>query len=154
MLYRAGGAVPCCTVLAVLCRAVPCCAVLSFEHTPVPGIANAGTRYTGMYVCVLAFLLCSLIVLLLGPFRVFFSRKLHPYCRSERDIANKHPEQHRQGNQLYTSSSWHYQIVSCTKSWASSFCPLHITLKSFLRERSGQRQPPAERSPWISYENV
>ena len=48
-----------------------------------------------------------------------------------------------QGNQLCTSSSWRYQIAikSCTKSRASSFCPLHICC-----ERGGRSQPPAERS--------
>ena len=40
----------------------------------------------------------------------------------------------------------HYQTASCTKSWASYFCPLHTQLKSStLGERSGRRQPPAGR---------
>ena len=43
-----------------------------------------------LYRCIFAFFIdCPL-----GP-RVFFLRKLHPYCRSERDIASKHTAQHR-----------------------------------------------------------
>ena len=51
------------------------------------------------------------------------------------------------GNQPCTSSSWHYQTPSCTPSWASSFCPLHLSSYSSLRERSGRRQSPVERIP-------
>ena len=53
-----------------------------------------------------------------------------------------------QANQLCTSSSWHYQIDSFTKSWASYFCPLHSWMCYSLRERSRRRQSPAERSPY------
>ena len=55
---------------------------------------------------------------------------------------------------LCTSSSRHYQIAVRTKSYASSFCPLYMLLVAFflaLRERSGRRQPPAERSPCRLY---
>ena len=83
------GAVRC---RALRCGAVPCCAGLSFENT-VPGIMRS-TRYR--YVRVhSSFLLFSVIVLPLGPLDVSPPRKLHPYCGSERDIANKHTAQHR-----------------------------------------------------------
>ena len=53
------------------------------------------TRYQ-VPVCtrVLVFLLSLLIVLPLGPLRVFF-RISHPYCRAEHDIANEHTAQHK-----------------------------------------------------------
>ena len=135
---------------AVSCPAVRCCAVLcsaalSLEHT-VPGIMRS-TRYRYVRACthiVDFFIDCP-------PSQSSSLFFLQPYCRSERSITNKHTAQHRQSNQLCTCSSWQYQIASCTKSWASSFCPLHIELESSLRERSGQRQPPAERSPCTSY---
>ena len=56
-----------------------------------------------------------------------------------------------QRNQLCTRSSWHYQIASCTKSWVSPWCPLHIYLPY---ERSGRRQPPVEWSPCRSYKRL
>ena len=111
-------AVLCCAALpcpavrcrAVLCRAVPCYAVLSLEHS---------TRYhakylvpdTGMYVRVLVFFAFFLDCPPSRSASRFFLRKLHPYCRSERDIANKNTAQHRQDHQLCTSSSWHYQLL-------------------------------------------
>ena len=52
-----------------------------------------------------------------------------------------------QANQLCTTSPWRYQVASCTRSWASAFCLLHISLYSSLRELSGRRQPHAERTP-------
>ena len=59
------------------------------------------------------------------------------YFLSERDIASKHTAQH-----LCTNSSWHYQIASCTKSWVSYVCPLHILLYILpLREHGVRRQP-------------
>ena len=91
-----------------------------------------------------------------GP--LFFPpRRVPPYCRSERNTGNKNTQQSwaQQGNLLCTSSSWHYRIAVRTQSWASSFRPLYMFLVAFflaLRERSGRRQPPAERSPCIYYD--
>ena len=81
----------------------------------------------------------------------FPPRKLHPHCRLECYIANKHSAQCTvQGSykQLCTISSWHYQIASRTKSWASSFCPLyvHVLVAFFLARAKRAASAPAERS--------
>ena len=89
-------AVPC---LALQCGAVPCCAVLSVEHAPKSGIMRS-TRYQVPVCtcCVLVFLLSSVACPLSVPI-FFHPRKIHLYCRSERDIANKHTAQRTaQGN--------------------------------------------------------
>ena len=91
---------------------------------------------------------CPSYSILHGP--LFFPpRKVPPYRRSERNTGTKSTQQ---VNFLCTSSSWHYQIVVRTKSWAPSFCPLHVFLVAFflaLRERSGRRPAARERSPCI-----
>ena len=139
-------AVPC---FALRCGAVPCRAALCFLSNIQQYEVSCevpGTRYRYVLVCTCLFA----FFIDFFPSRScssFFFRILHPYCRSERDIASKHRTRHRQGHELCTSSSWRDQNASCTKSWVSYFCPLHILLKSYLRERSGRRQPPAERSP-------
>ena len=94
------------------------------------------------------FIQCAISVLFMFSFR-----KLRPYCRSERDIASKHTQYSTWQSALHPGSSWHSQtaINSCTQSWASSLCPIHILLYSYLRERSGRRQPPAMRSPCTLY---
>ena len=72
-----------------VCGAVPCCAVLSLEHAAVPGIMRYPVP-TGMYVRMYSFFrFLHLIVLSRSS---FFSRKLHPYWRSERDFLNKHTQ--------------------------------------------------------------
>ena len=101
-------------------------------------------------MCVLVFLLfrrcfCS-------PCRSSSSRlflhKLHPYyCRSKRDIANI---QHIT-DRVISSAQGALAIIKSLVALNHGpllRCPLHIYwLKSSLRERSGRRQPPAERSP-------
>ena len=85
--------------------------------------------YVPVCTCVLLCtrLLLSSLVVLSRSSSCFCFRKPHAYCRSsERDIASKHST--AQGDQLCTSSFWHYQTPSCTKSWASSFCLVHILL--------------------------
>ena len=53
----------------------------------------------------------------------------------------RHPTS--QGNQLCTSSSWHYQIDTCPTSRASSFCPLHVmlSLSPFASVAGGVSRP-------------
>ena len=85
-------AVQCC---AVLCRAELCCAVLSFVHTLLRIMRSTSQGPdAGMYACTR---LCAFFIdCLLGPLHLFyFSRKVHPHCRSQRDIASKHTSQHR-----------------------------------------------------------
>ena len=86
---------------AMRCRTVPClalrcCAVLHcafFRTYSSTGIMRYPVP-AGMYVprtCVLVFFsLSSFDLFSVGP--PFFPRKLHPYWRSERDIANKHTQ--------------------------------------------------------------
>ena len=118
----------------MLCRAALC---VMFEHTGIPVIMRSTTYQEPM--CTWLYLYFSLLIDCL-PSRSssWVFRKLRPYyCRSERDIANKHTGQHRRPRKisfaLCTSSSWHYQIACCRKSRASSFCPLHIYLKYSMR---------------------
>ena len=119
-----------------------------------------GWRFTNeirVVVYYSSFFLFYLYLIFHGP--LFFApRKLPPYCRSERNTGNKSTQHSwtQQGNLLCTSCSWHYQIAVCTKSWASSFCPLYMLLVAVflaLSERSGRHQPPAERSP-ISKQSI
>ena len=82
------GAVRC---RALPCGAVPCCAVLCFLSNKQQYQVSCDTRYRPVCTCVLVFFSlssfdCPLSVIL-PP-----SRKLHPYWRSERDIANKHTQ--------------------------------------------------------------
>ena len=80
----------------MLRRTAPCCAVVPFAHTIVPGkTRSTRSRYlfsirVEVYGVFAFFVNCPLSVLFM-----FFFRKLRPYCRSDRDIASKHPAQHR-----------------------------------------------------------
>ena len=131
-------AVPC---LALRCGAVPCCAVLFFEHT-VPGIMR-NTRYQVRYARVYSSLrFFNLIVLSRSSSCVSVFRKLHPYRRSERNITNRHTAHHR------AISSAQIALGIVKSLVAPNHGPLlsaPFTINS-LRERSGRRQPPAERS--------
>ena len=151
---------------ALSCGAVSCCAVLSFEHKAVYQVYEAkyqvpGTKYqfagTGMYV----FLYSSFSFLQsrlssLGPY-VFFPRKLHPHCRSECDIANKHTVQCTQ-HRATTSSSAQAALGIINSLVAPNHGPLlsapftsMFWLHSSLRERSGRLTPPADRSTCQNY---
>ena len=66
---------------------------LSFEHT-VPG-AMQSTRCQVLYVRVYSSFCFLRSIVLSRSCSCFFFRKLHPYSRSERDIANMHTAQHR-----------------------------------------------------------
>ena len=108
---------------AVPCPAVRCCTVLRyavyFEQT-VTGSMQSTRYYVPVCTCVLVFspsFDCPLSLLFMFP----CLHILHPYCRSKRDIANKHST--AQGNQICTSSSWHYQIAGCATLCASSVRP-------------------------------
>ena len=118
-------AIPC---IALRCGAVPCCcrAVLSFEHT-VPGIMRSTRYQVPECTCVLVFLPFSVIVLVLGPLRAVIFRKIHPYCRSECDIANKHTAQHR------ANSSTHVALGIITSLVAPNHGPLLSALSKFTR---------------------
>ena len=82
---------------AVRCRAVPCPALRCCAMLRCAFFRTCSTRYhakyqvsgTSMYVCSLI-IDCPLSVLFISP-----PRKVHSYCRSERDIASKHTAQHR-----------------------------------------------------------
>ena len=119
---KARSAAPCCAVLccvalpcsAMPCRAVPCCAVLRcalFRTQYQVSCEVPGTRYRYVRACTRFFFAFFLDCPPSRSASRFFLRKLHPYCRSERDIANKNTAQHRQDHQLCTSSSWHYQLL-------------------------------------------
>ena len=73
---------------------VPSCAVLYFEHT-VPGSMRNTRCQVPVCTCAFVFFIspshCPLSVL----FIVFVVCNSRPYCRSERDIANKHTAQYR-----------------------------------------------------------
>ena len=90
-------AVPCRAMhFALLCGAVPCCAalVLCFLSNLKYQMSRKVVSGTGMYVYrLLVFLVSSFDCPLSAVFMLFF-RKLHPHCRSERGIANKHTAQH------------------------------------------------------------
>ena len=126
--------------VAVLCRAALRCA---FFRT------YSSTRYhakwcgVSVFARVLVFLLassdCFLSVLML------FSSKLHPYCLSERRIANKHNAQHR----AISSAQAALGIIKspvAPNHGPLLFAPFTV-LAVFLHERSGRCQLPAERSP-------
>ena len=70
---------------------------------------------------------------------VFFAN-CTPYCRSERDIATSTHHIAAQGNQLCSSSSWHYQVTSCAESWASSD-PLTCCVPPCASEAGGVSRP-------------
>ena len=92
-------------------------------------------------------------------FHLFFSFSFANYARTaDQNVASparaQSAEQHNtaQRKQLCKSSSWHYQDASCTKSWTFYFLPSsHLFFLFSLRERSGRRQPPPERSPCKLY---
>ena len=119
-------AAPCGTVpFALGCGAVPCCAVLSFEHTEYQ-VSCEKHQVPGADICTcidykcFCFLLHSIVLT-----RSCFVLQVAPVL----PITTWHRQQEHstaQANQPCTSSSWHYQIASCIKSWASHFCPLHI----------------------------
>ena len=109
--------------LALRCSAVLRCALFqtrsSTRYHAIPG--------TDRYVCTCVILFfslslfdCPLLVLLF-----FLQKYTHTGNQNETWPTNTHGI--TQGNQLCVwSSSWHYQIARCTKSWASSFCRRHI----------------------------
>ena len=102
-----------------------------------------------MYCCALVVLPSSLVVISRSCSYFFFCAN---YTRAAgQNMTSPTSTQHSiaQGNQLCTSSFWHYQIDSYTKSWASSFCPLHICcILPCAIIASGPRQPPVERGPY------
>ena len=55
-----------------------------------------------------------------------------------------------QGNQLRTSTYWRYHTLAAPTHGPLIFAPFAI-VHHFLRERSGGRQPPAERNPPMHY---
>ena len=119
--------VPC---LTLRCGAVPCCAFVRTYCTryhakyKVPGIMRSTRYQVPVCTCVLVFLF-SLFDCSLGSHAFVL---LANYTRIP-PITTWHRQQAQstaQGHELCRSSSWHYQIVGCTKSWASSFCPLPI----------------------------
>ena len=87
------------------------------------------------------------------PFSILAQSFFHPKNfthGSERGIANKHT-QHSTGHSALRikqpfalSNRKMHQIMGL-------FCRLHVYLCSSLRESSGRRQPPAERSPCTYY---
>ena len=81
-------------------------------------------------------------------------RKYHTYCRSERDI-NKHTAQRRAISSAQAPLLALLSIRYSHQTMAGLFFlpPLHMfQLHSSMRERSGRRQPPAERSPVLFLE--
>ena len=84
---------------AVRCRALPCvrcCFMLRCAFFPTYSSARCTTRSTryqvgtGMYVILYSFFAFFKVDSLLSVFMFLSPRKLHPHCRSEFDIANKH----------------------------------------------------------------
>ena len=105
-------------------------------------------RYVRVYCCVLVFLLFSLFVV--SGSSCFFLQ-IAPITTTDRNLGTPgSTAQHTKGNQLCAGSSWHHHVASCTKSWASYIsAPFTLCCNCFLRERSGRRQPPAGRNPYI-----
>ena len=93
----------------VRCRALPCGTVrccrpaLYFIRTSRTGYyAKYQVPGTGMYVCTsLAFVLCLASLVLSTPFVFPANHLVHPYCRSECSIANKHKAQQRAISSAY-----------------------------------------------------
>ena len=81
--------------LALRCGAVLCRAALCFlSNTPSTSYAKYRVPKTGMHVCTRLFDVFIDCPPSRSSWRLF-SRKLHPYCRSEHDVANKHTAQQR-----------------------------------------------------------
>ena len=142
---------------AVRCR-VPFAAVLCRAALCVFFGTWSSTGYNTRCVChSSSFLFFYMYLIFHGP--LFFPTQSTPRTADQNvtPVTKAHSTaEHKQGNLLCTSSSWHYQIAVRTKSWASSFFPLYMFLVAFflaLRERSGRRQPPAERGSckWYTY---
>ena len=126
------------------CLALRCCAVLRCAFFRTCSITRYHAKYQACTCVLCVFSLSSLIVLPLGPL-CFFPSNSYPYCRSERDIANKHTEaQHRTINSAQALGI----IKSLVAPKYGPLCSAPFTLKykSSLRERRGRCQPPAERS--------
>ena len=114
-------AVPC---PALQCGAVPCCAVLRCDLFRTYSSTN---HQTPRYRC--AVWSCFFFDWLspLGPHAFVFAN----YTRTaHQTVTLPASTQHStaQRDQLRTSSPWHYQNASCTKSPASSSCPLHFVV--------------------------
>ena len=138
-------AVPC---GAALCHWMRCWAPLSCAFFRTHNSTRYHAKYqepgTGMYVCARIFVSSS-IVLPLGPVHDFF-RKLYPFFRSKRDIANKHTAQHR------APSSPQLALGVIQSLVAPNHGPL--TSAPFACSRILPRAslaPPAERSPCTRY---
>ena len=125
-------ALPC----AALCHAAPCCAVLRCAL-----FRTSSTRYNATYqVCTRLF---AFFVRLSSPgplLLIFFTK--YP-STADQNVTSQTSTQHstaQQGNAICTSSSWHYQIARCTKSWASSFCPPSGALRTYVWNRGDTRR--------------
>ena len=113
------------------CGAEPCAFFITKQSTTrywakyqVPGTVGTCV-YSSFCFFVVGF------VLHLGLFAIYFFFANCTRTTADQNVTSPtySTAQHRQGNQLRTSSSRQYQIASCTKkkrTWASSFCPLHI----------------------------
>ena len=134
---------------AALCLALRCCAVLcrAFIRT------YSSTRYhaiagTAHYVCtcVLDFFICFLYHFIVLFRSSFPPRILHPHTGDQKVTSptSKGQSALRIYQPLALSNRSMHQIMGL-----SFFCRLHIYLYSYLRERSGRRQPPAERCPCV-----
>ena len=117
--------------------------MLSLEPYRVPPGNRRSTRYhvPVVRVCTRLFAFVIDFVLHLGPLRVF---SFANYTRTTADqyVTSPNTAQHRQGNQLRTSSSWHYQIASCTNLFAlftffSTNLPCASVAGAVSRPRSG-----------------
>ena len=116
-------------------------------------IASSKHHTSIMYVrrlcCVLVILL-SLIWLLPGALRS--PPPANYTSTADQNMASPaHSTAEHKAISSTQTCSWHYQIASCTKLWASSFCTLHVFIVSSLRESRRRRQPPAGRSPCTPY---
>ena len=138
-------------------RAVRCCCVLRCAFFRTHNTGYHAKYQVPACTCVLVFLLFSVIVPpVSSPHVPPPPAKLHPYCGSERDIANKRST--AQGFQLYTISSWHCQTASCTESWAllsalftfNCIFPRAIVAGGVSRRRSGALVVKLQLSCWTS----
>ena len=145
------GAVRCGAVCPSLrCRVVLRC-VLSFEHRAVPGIIRVVVYHFSSFFFFYMYSIRSCT----AP--CFFPHAKHPRTADQNVTPVTKAHSTAEHNRAICSAQAALGIIKslfAPKSWASSFCPLCMFLVAFflaLRERSGRRQPPAERSPCVYY---
>ena len=95
---------------------------------------------TDLYLCTAlpavhqSVFLLSLLIVLSRSSSCFFFCKVHPYCRSERDVASKHTSQHRAISYAHIYLDRIISLVA--PNHVPLLLPLHLLLYSSLRGRS------------------